>query len=153
MSILLSYASCNTETLILFCIILPFMIIAIMIMKLFVDGEIYKDRHGCWPISFYFGETHGCRRLLYKNINMTINRNKDKHKESFEVQNMNTNKCYYYYYHPYLYLKEFISDIVLKIRTVNKMVSTMSNEFIQMNEYISNSILSIFKEKISLSFT
>ena len=46
----LSYLNCNIDTIILFCIIFPIMSFTIIIMKLFVIGEIYKERHGCWPI-------------------------------------------------------------------------------------------------------
>lgn len=64
----LSYLACNFSSLLSLCFIIPLMIFTIMIIKLFVDGEIYKDRHGCWPISFYFGEKDGCRRMIYKNV-------------------------------------------------------------------------------------
>jgi hypothetical protein len=48
--------------------ILPIMILTIIIMKLFVVGEMYKEQHGCWPISYYFGEINGCRRTIYENV-------------------------------------------------------------------------------------
>jgi hypothetical protein len=37
-------------------------------MKLFVIGEIHKDRNGCWPISYYFGDSIGCKKQIQKNI-------------------------------------------------------------------------------------
>jgi hypothetical protein len=37
-------------------------------MKLFVIGEIHKDRNGCWPISYYFGDKIGCKKQIQKNI-------------------------------------------------------------------------------------
>jgi hypothetical protein len=38
-------------------------------MKLFIDGEKFKDKHGCWPTSFFFGEVKGCKRLIYETVN------------------------------------------------------------------------------------
>jgi hypothetical protein len=39
-------------------------------MKLFVIGEIHKDRNGCWPISYYFGDKLGCKKQIQKDINI-----------------------------------------------------------------------------------
>lgn len=71
----LSFLSCNFSDILIFCIILPIMIFTIMIMKLFVVGELYKERNGCWPISYYFGEINGCRRTIdgFENKNIFDN--------------------------------------------------------------------------------
>ena len=72
----LSYFHCNKDIIFLLCIILPVMFFTLVLMKLFILGEIYKDRHGCWPISYYFGEKNGCQR--------TINKNAEVIKENFD---------------------------------------------------------------------
>lgn len=64
----LSYMSCNIDTIIAFVIIFPSMILCILVIKLFVIGEIHKDRNGCWPISYYFGDSIGCKKQIQKNI-------------------------------------------------------------------------------------
>lgn len=71
----LNYFHCNIDIIILLCIILPTMFFTIMLMKLFILGEIYKHHHRCWPISYYFGEKKGCQR--------TINQSAETIKENF----------------------------------------------------------------------
>lgn len=138
MNIILSYVSCNKGSLISLTFILPFMIIAIMIMKLFVDGEIYKDRYGCWPISFYFGETNGCRRIIYKNVNASIDKAVS---ETFENRNNNS------------YFQELFSGILNIISKINTKISNIFNQWVVLNEFIRKSISLIIQEKLSLSLT
>jgi hypothetical protein len=38
-----------------------------------------KDRRICSPISYFFGETTGCRKVIYENIKI----------ENFEIKNSN----------------------------------------------------------------
>ena len=72
----LNYFNCNIDIIILLCIILPTMFFTIILMKLFILGEIYKDRHNCWPVSYYFGERKGCQRTINETVE-TIKENFD----------------------------------------------------------------------------
>ena len=103
-------------------------------MKLFVDGEIYKDRHGCWPISFYFGETHGCRRIIYKNIN---NSHKKSSKEIIHEHYENKNNG----------IANF-QKIIFKFFNILKYVNDVLNKMIELNESTQKNIYIILKEKI-----
>lgn len=56
------------------------MMVTIMVAKLFVTSDINKVRRSCSPISYFFGETTGCKKLIYDNTNL----------ENFEIRNSNT---------------------------------------------------------------
>ena len=75
----LSYNTCNFYSLICVLFILPMMVITIMITKLFVMSDINKVKRTCSPISYFFGETTGCKKLIYDNTNL----------ENFEIKNNN----------------------------------------------------------------
>jgi hypothetical protein len=51
-----------------------------MVTKLFVTSDINKIRRSCSPISYFFGETTGCKKMIYDNTNL----------ENFEIKNINT---------------------------------------------------------------
>ena len=98
----LTYASCNLGTILSFIIIVPTMVATILIIKLFVDSDIFKDRHKCSPVSFFFGETSGCRRMIHKDATSVVHTepftsyiNKEVqnglHNSSSVVVNMNEN--------------------------------------------------------------
>lgn len=63
----LSYIKCNMSSLICLLIIIPFMTITIFISKIFVISDMNKILRKCSPISYYFGETVGCKKLIYDN--------------------------------------------------------------------------------------
>ena len=75
----LSYNTCNFYSLICVLFILPMMVITIMITKLFVMSDINKVKRTCSPISYFFGETTGCKKLIYDNTNL----------ENFEIKHNN----------------------------------------------------------------
>lgn len=64
----LTYTSCNIYSLICLMIFLPTMIMTILITKLFVSSDINKLNKKCSPISYYFGETNGCNKMINENI-------------------------------------------------------------------------------------
>ena len=68
----LSYASCNLDSILCFVVIVPSMIVTIIIIKLFVDSDIFKDRRICSPMSFFFGETSGCKRMIHKDATSVV---------------------------------------------------------------------------------
>jgi hypothetical protein len=76
----LSYNTCNFYSLICLLFILPMMVVTIMVTKLFVTSDINKIRRSCSPISYFFGETTGCKKMIYDNTNL----------ENFEIKNINT---------------------------------------------------------------
>ena len=77
----LSYNTCNFYSLICVLFILPMMVITIMITKLFVISDINRVRRTCSPISYFFGETTGCKKLIYDNVDTNL--------ENFEIKNNN----------------------------------------------------------------
>ena len=77
----LSYNTCNFYSLICVLFILPMMVITIMITKLFVISDINRVRRTCSPISYFFGETTGCKKLIYDNVDTNL--------ENFEIKNSN----------------------------------------------------------------
>lgn len=68
---ILNYRTCNLDSIVATSIVILVMFCTIIIIKLFIDGERYHQSHGCWPISFYFGDKDGCKRKIYKNIEET----------------------------------------------------------------------------------
>ena len=134
----LSYFNCNIDTIILFSIVLPTMILVILLMKLFIIGEIYKNRHGCWPISYYFGEKSGCQRMIYQTIDTNI--------ENFELQNNNNNNDDNNS-NTTLFNKIIVTPLTITnmIKNVN---SYLSNGIIQCNNYILRFFFHFFKETI-----
>ena len=73
----LSYNTCNFHSLICILVILPMMVVTVMVTKLFVTSDINKVRRSCSPISYFFGETTGCKKMIYDNTNL----------ENFEIRN------------------------------------------------------------------
>lgn len=71
-TIKLSYAKCNLDSILCFTVIVPAMIVTIFIIKLFVDSDIYKDKRICSPISFFFGETNGCKRMIHNDATSVL---------------------------------------------------------------------------------
>ena len=61
----LSYTICNISSLICVVIIVPVMMVTIFLTKIFVISDINKILRQCSPISYYFGETVGCKKLIY----------------------------------------------------------------------------------------
>ena len=77
----LSYNTCNFYSLVCLLFILPIMVVTIMISKLFVMSDINRVKRTCSPISYFFGETTGCKKLIYDNIDTNL--------ENFEIKNNN----------------------------------------------------------------
>ena len=128
----LSYSNCNIDTIILFWIIFPTMFFTIIIIKLFVIGEIYKERHGCWPISYYFGEKSGCQRMIYQNIELNqenfISRQKNK-TILFQIKRI-------------LFIFEYIWLLWKDLNI------SLSKKILQGNQYIIHFFVSFYKEII-----
>jgi hypothetical protein len=78
----LSDNTCNFYSLICLLFILPMMTVTIMITKLFVMSDINRVKRTCSPISYFFGETTGCKRTIYDNTNL-------ENLENFEIKNNN----------------------------------------------------------------
>ena len=126
----LSYLNCNIDTIILFCIIFPIMSFTIIIMKLFVIGEIYKERHGCWPISYYFGEKNGCQRMIYQNV--------ESNQENFISRQKKKT---------FMFKINQISSILTFIWILCKNFNiALSEKIIQGNQYIMRFFVSFFEE-------
>ena len=81
----LSYNTCNFDSLVCVLFILPMMVVTIMITKLFVISDINKVRRTCSPISYFFGETTGCKKLIYDNTNLE---NFDTKNSSIDIMNL-----------------------------------------------------------------
>ena len=119
----LSYFNCNIDSIIMFSIILPIMICTLILMKLFILGEIYKDHHGCWPISYYFGERSGCQRIIYEKVK--------NHQENFESHVSSST-----------FLNK-IKTIFFNMKTTNLF---FSEKIIQCQQYIFSFFFYFFKE-------
>ena len=133
----LSYASCNMSTIISFSIVFSLMVMTIIIMKLFIDGEIYKDQHGCWPISMYFGEVNGCKRLIYDTVNV----------DGFKTMN-NTNMIQESFNFIYVVIKIFIENI----KWILNGFRLFGMYIVEMNEFIKSYIYQFAKEKVSFIY-
>ena len=124
----LSYLTCNVDTIIMFSFILPVMIFTLILMKLFILGEIYKDRHGCWPISYYFGERSGCQRMIDQKI--------ENYKESFEKQ-INASSS-----------SSFMDKIKKRVSSLKNMNLFVSEKIIQFHHFLLTFFFYFFKERI-----
>lgn len=87
---MVNYITCNIDSIIVTSIVIFIMICTIIIIKLFIDGEIYHKTHGCWPISFYFGDSDGCKRKIYKDIKTEISRTEMSNTEMSNTENFQT---------------------------------------------------------------
>lgn len=135
----LSYASCNMSTIILFSVISTLMVITIIIMKLFIDGEIFNDAHGCLPISFYFGQSNGCKRLIYNTIDQdgfqTITPQVDK----------NDNIIFDISYFIFNFFRKNIINIFNEIILFGKFI-------VETNDILKSVIYKFGKEKVSFIY-
>jgi hypothetical protein len=144
MNKILSYGSCNFGTIISFCIVFSLMLITIIVMKLFIDGEIYNDKHGCWPISFYFGEVNGCKRMIYDTINTDGFQTMTK--DTTNGNSVNTEFSY-------------LSIINMIIISILKYLKLFMNEItlfglyiVETNDLIKSYIYQFVKEKVSFIY-
>lgn len=75
----LTYIGCTLDSFISFLIIFPLMIFVILVLKLFIYSELYKDSEQCYPILYYFGQKSGCKRAVGRFAHLVNEIQRPKH--------------------------------------------------------------------------
>jgi hypothetical protein len=72
----LNYFNCNKDTILLLAVIVPSIIIMVLIVNMFVFGEVNNKYGVCNPVYFFWGNTAVCSKFIettVKNKMATIN--------------------------------------------------------------------------------
>lgn len=150
---ILSYASCNISTIISFSVVFTLMVITIIIMKLFIDGEIYKDVHGCWPISFYFGDTNGCKRLIYDSVKSDHFHDTGNAEGFKTISNIPILPFHYDFTEVVLLvIKNLIKNLIKLMNMIFYEITSLGIYILEINESIKSFIYQFAKEKLSFIY-